>query len=178
VKPTKSKLLIVTGLPASGKSTVARSLARRYHAPLIAKDAIKEPLFDVLGADSAAQSRKLSDASFAVMFALTRELLAAGVSAVLEGNFRAGEHEAALRAQLASLSAVPLAQLLCRIDEAERTRRLAARANNPTRHPGHRDFTLIGESAPRSDGFLSLEGEQLLYEGDRTLAALDSWWSR
>ena len=51
-RPTR--LLLVTGLPATGKTTLARLLARRFTAPLLAKDVIKEPLLDVLGAADAA----------------------------------------------------------------------------------------------------------------------------
>jgi predicted kinase len=89
---------VVTGLPGTGKSTLAWALASRYRLPILAKDAVKEPLFDVIGAADRAASRNLSDASFAVMFSLARACLGAGTDLILEGNFRPGEHESAIEA--------------------------------------------------------------------------------
>jgi predicted kinase len=174
-----TRLLLVTGLPASGKTTLARTLCHRYGAPLVAKDAIKEPLLDVLGAEDPAESRRLSDASFAVMFALGQELLAAGCSVVLEGNFRLGEHVQALQPLLPHAKRV--AQVLCRTDEATRIERLLARANDPTRHPGHRDVAQAAAAqhaaAPAvGNDFLSIPGERFLYDGKGTLEMLDAWW--
>jgi predicted kinase len=84
------RLIVVTGLPATGKTTLARELASRLRVPLLAKDAIKEPLLSTLGASDRAQSRRLSDASFAVLFTMAHELAAAGIDAIIEGNFRPG----------------------------------------------------------------------------------------
>jgi predicted kinase len=39
-------LILVNGLPGSGKTTLANGLARQLDAPLIAKDAIKEAVAD------------------------------------------------------------------------------------------------------------------------------------
>jgi predicted kinase len=135
-----ARLLVITGLPASGKTTLARQLSERYGVPLIAKDVIKEPLLDVLGANDAAESRRLSDASFAILFALAREMLKARCSVVLEGNFRPAEHATALQPVLRHAARV--AQVLCQVDEATRIRRLLARATDPARHAGHRDAAL------------------------------------
>ncbi len=71
-------LFLVTGLPATGKTTLARTLARALGVPLLSKDLIKEPLLDTLGAPDRAASRRLSDASFRVQFALADEYLAHG----------------------------------------------------------------------------------------------------
>lgn len=43
-------LVIVNGIPGSGKTTLATGLARAFPAPLISKDAIKEALADVIPA--------------------------------------------------------------------------------------------------------------------------------
>lgn len=175
-RPTR--LLIVTGLPATGKTTLARLLARRWSAPLLAKDVLKEPLLDVLGAPDARASRRLSDASFAVLFALTRELIAAGVSAVLEGNFRPAEHGVIVR-ELAR-SAI-CAQILCRAEESERIRRLRARAADPTRHSGHRDAEQALRTAS-GDEFLEVASERFAFGGTEApdwpalLERLDGWW--
>jgi hypothetical protein len=94
----QAHLILITGLPGTGKSTLARSVARQLGLPLICKDTIKEPLLDVIGAADRAESRRLSDASFAVMFALARDCLRARTDVILEGSFRPGQHGADLLA--------------------------------------------------------------------------------
>jgi predicted kinase len=169
------KLLLVTGLPGTGKTTLARQLASRYAVALLGKDLIKEPLLNTLGAATAPQSRLLSDASFAVLFAMAREFVAANIDLVLEGNFRPGEHEEAV----AALAAARLAQVLCRIDEPARVARLAARKLQ--RHAGHRDADPAVIMQRSSNEFLDLPGERLAFDGGelpvtRQIDAIDRWW--
>lgn len=179
------RVIVVTGLPGTGKTTLARELSARYRIPLVAKDVIKEPLLDVLGARDAAESRRLSDASFSVLFALARELGTAVTGLVLEGNFRPGEHESPLRllfpAGLGDGRVPPLAQVLCTAPERERLARLAARRTNPTRHPGHRDSDQASSPpAALSGSFLELPGERFVHDGApgrAVLGALDRWWT-
>ena len=41
--------ILVTGIPAAGKSTMAGFLAEKLKLPVISKDSIKELLFDSVG---------------------------------------------------------------------------------------------------------------------------------
>jgi predicted kinase len=80
-------LVVVTGPPGSGKTTIAGRARALSGLPLIAKDAIKERLGEELGVTSPADSKRLGSAVFGLMGDLLRELLERGVSLVIEGNF-------------------------------------------------------------------------------------------
>lgn len=178
----QARLILITGLPGTGKSTLARVLARHYAIPLICKDAIKEPLFDTLGMPDREGTRRLSNASFAVMFSVLRDCAAAGSDVILEGNFRPGEHESSL------LGSVPqstqFAQVLCRVAEPIRIARLKARAADPSRHAGHRDAEFVATFTQSATGFLAIPGERFTFDTDESPTAsshealtdaLDAW---
>ena len=57
-------LIIVTGPSATGKTSLAERLSEDLSIPLIAKDTIKEQLFNSLGWSDRAWSRKLGGASY------------------------------------------------------------------------------------------------------------------
>jgi predicted kinase len=152
----RTYLLLVTGPPASGKSTLAQQLGPALHLPVIAKDTVKEPLFATLPAVS---SRALSDAAFAVMFAVARELLADDVSALLEGNFRA-EHAASLQATFPPGVPAHIVQVLCSAPLEVRQARLAARAHDPQRHPAHADAA--HDAQQDGEQFLDLPGARFV----------------
>jgi predicted kinase len=177
VSTSSVHVIVVTGLPGTGKTTLARELAARYRMPLLAKDCIKEPLLDVLGPVDAAQSRLLSDASFASLFRLARELRLAGASFLLEGNFRSAEHEAALRD---AVDTARVAQVLCRVPEVERVARLRARAADPARHAGHRVGEQLSAASPskQADAFLDVPSARFVHDGagsQPVFRSLDDW---
>ena len=65
-----ARLVVVSGLPGSGKTTVGTALSRRLSMPLIDKDAILEALFDSLGCPDRVERYRLSRASDEVLYTL------------------------------------------------------------------------------------------------------------
>ena len=141
------RLVVVTGPPASGKTTLARALVPVLDVPLLEKDAIKEALFDVLGTGDAVWSRKLGRASFETMFRLAQRL----PEAILEGNFPT---EAAAR--LNALAESPI-QIFCSAPFGV----LLKRSEERRRHPGHLPPDEAVLAAMRSPKVLDLGGPLL-----------------
>ena len=67
--PAKT-VILVTGLPAAGKTTVSQALSEALALPLLCKDAIKESLFDVLGVGDREWSLQLGAAANSVLWTL------------------------------------------------------------------------------------------------------------
>jgi predicted kinase len=120
--------VVVSGLPGSGKTTLAAPLAVELGLPLIAKDTIKESLFDALGAGDLDWSQKLGRAAHAVMYAVAAQSQAA----VLESHFWRGVAEKDLK----SLGR-RLVQVYCDCPVEVAFERYSLRSISPDRHPGH-----------------------------------------
>lgn len=132
-------LVVVTGPPAAGKTTLAGELAARTRLPLLEKDGIKELLFDELGTGDRAWSQRLGRATFVVLYDVAARLLRAGTSVVVEANIAA---EAAER-DFALLPAHRLVQVHVNAPAGILRRRYDARSSDGSRHGGHHSDTRI-----------------------------------
>lgn len=133
-------LLLVTGPPSAGKTTLALPLAARLGLPLIAKDTIKEAMGGVLGASTIAESRRLGSASIVAMYALAAAQLDVGVGAVIESPLLRGVSEHEVRPLVARSRA---AIVHCQADPAILRARYDARAAAGGRHPVHNDTARV-----------------------------------
>src|SRR5438552_4231834 len=83
-----NRIVIVTGAPCTGKTTLGKRLADDLQLPFLSKDRIKETLFDTLGWSDREWSRKLGAATMEVLYSFMETELAAGRSFLVECNFK------------------------------------------------------------------------------------------
>ncbi|MGI8793974.1 MAG: AAA family ATPase [Acidimicrobiales bacterium] len=127
--------VVVSGPPASGKSTLAPPLAEQLGLPLLAKDTIKDALMSVSPVPDVEASRQLGRGAVAAMLAVAAE---SPIGAVIESNFYRS-------VAIESLSRLPgaIVEIFCRCDRDVANSRYRERAG--TRHPGHFDNVRTAE---------------------------------
>ena len=132
-------LIIINGLPATGKTTLARPLSEKLEIPLIAKDTIKEFLFNTLGTKDRSWSRTLGKVSNDFIYELTDILLADGQSLMIENAFEKSFAKQKLE-RIIDRHKPKVVELYCHSDSSVRRQRFVNRNESGSRHKGHADY--------------------------------------
>ena len=127
--------ILVTGIPASGKSTMARFLAEAFGLPVISKDRIKECMYDTIGFRSREEKVKLGTASMQIMYDLAEELMRSARPFILENNFENVSKEGLLT--ILEKYEYKAITVTLTGDYKIIYQRFLERNRDPGRHPGH-----------------------------------------
>ena len=84
MKPT---LIIINGLPGTGKTTLGKAIATEFGFPFLAKDELKEFLFDNIGIGDREWSKKIGAISSDFLYEVANQSLSANKSLIIESAF-------------------------------------------------------------------------------------------
>src|SRR5690349_13484433 len=144
---TKPVLVIVSGPPGSGKTTLAQRIADEFRLPFVYKDGIKELLFDSLGWSDRAQSKKLGAVTYPLLYYFVEAQLRAGRSHIVESNFNGKVATPEFLAMKEKYNFEPF-QIQCYTEGEVLFQRYKERAEAGIRHPGHVDEHTYEELRP------------------------------
>lgn len=130
-----ANLILMSGLPASGKSSFAEYAAKELSFPIIEKDEIKEFLFDAVGFKSHDEKTQLDIAASNAMMYTAGRILDSGSSVILDNNFESRNIENLKKL----ISEHPCNVITVRFngDISAIYQRFLTRDKDPNRHPGH-----------------------------------------
>lgn len=134
------KLLLIMGDLATGKSTFAKLLSKRYDTTVFYKDSIKEVLGDTIGFSNREENLKLSKATMELMFYTFSEFCKLDKNLILEANFHKAELERLHK--IAHENNYEVLTLVLRGDVGILHKRYLNRIYNENRHPVHLSTTL------------------------------------
>lgn len=127
--------ILVNGVPASGKSTVARAISGAFSWPLLTVDAIKEPFFEHLGVGDREYNRKLGRGSYAAIFNLIADF-PPGSTTVVDAWFGFQPVDV-LTSHLARAGVRDVVEIWCHTDASTIVNRYRGRVGTrPAGHPG------------------------------------------
>ena len=132
------KLIIINGLPGTGKTTIAKPLADTLGFSLISKDTIKEFLFDTIGVGDREWSKTLGKVSSEFLYSLADELLSKGHSVIIESAFEPTYAKLNIQKYI-DLYNPEVFEIYCTTAKDVRRKRFQDRNESGARHVGHSD---------------------------------------
>ncbi|MGQ7885038.1 AAA family ATPase [Paenibacillus sp. WC2504] len=140
---SKPFVIIINGLPGTGKTTLAKRLEQDLRIPLFSRDGIYETLYDALDCQNNGCPPLMAPASFTMLYAIASTLLSAGQSMMIEGFFGRPELRSAEFLKLQRASGFEPIQILCRTEGKVLLERFLTRMGAKERHAAHADLEWI-----------------------------------
>jgi glucokinase len=127
------RAVLVNGIPATGKTSIARAIGERLHLPVLSLDTVKEALFEELGTEDGDREygRALGRASMLAIWSVIAAF-PSDAAVVVEAWYRKPPHDVVLRG-LERAGIDRWVEVWCHASPEILAARYAAR----TRHPGH-----------------------------------------
>jgi predicted kinase len=150
-------IIILQGGPAVGKTQLAHRLVKDLDIGLLAKDDIKELLFDKIGLPADRnESRAYGEVTMKTLFMIADKMAGLGKDFIIESAFNKQLADSDLQA-LKDKHQCKMIQLYCYTDPETQLNRYNNRIADGTRHKGHFDqpiessdtFVRFQESYPR-----------------------------
>jgi predicted kinase len=84
----KPFVIVVTGRPGSGKTTLAHTLAQHIHCPALCRDEFKEGYVHTMGGTHASLGKDINRRLYDIFFETVDFVVSKGVSVVIEAAFQ------------------------------------------------------------------------------------------
>lgn len=166
---TPTTVILITGHPATGKTTLAHYLAQALGWPLLYRDGLKEKLADTLGWSDDEWSLKLGAATWELLYHLVETLLRAQVAHIVESNFTSTYATPRWQALMTQYP-LRIIQIRCEGDPVITAQRHQARKERGERHPIHRHDNDVDAYA----AYLQQQGPVSWIEVESTRVVLDT----
>jgi len=163
----KTKLIIVCGLPGSGKTTLSKELSKRTKTVCLRKDSIKEALYDIFEMKTLEDSKSIGGKSVELLFNLSEEQLAQGINLIIEAPFNFSDDYKIFKHWQRKYD-LDLYSIICSIDDKTRI----ARINSRQRHHAHHDAERGDFSMNTRCNYKNIPGIQINVATDKRVTTL------
>jgi 2-phosphoglycerate kinase len=162
-----SKIIIVCGLPGSGKTTLASELSKQLNIVCIHKDSIKEALYEVQNCSTLDDSKRLGLQSVKLLLKLAEEHIKRNVDIIIESPFNFPEDYPLFESWIKNYGVVVFS-VICFIDQKERAKRFQERE----RHISHHDAERIIDHLKKEFDYKDIPGKQIRVATDKPIGNL------
>ncbi|MFA7308228.1 MAG: ATP-binding protein [Hyphomicrobium sp.] len=162
------KLIIVCGLPGSGKTTFASELSKKTGIVCLHKDSIKEKLFEGLNLSTLEESKRIGKPSVDIMLYLAEQQIANGIDIIIEAPFAfPGDYK--IFEEWKEKYDIDLYSIICFLDAEERKKRFSNRSRN---HAHFDEMRMEDHFSENEYDYASIPGEQIMIKTDEPTSEL------